>query len=78
MAGVGAVLNIIMMMVANLVGFVIGTDGTRFFVSELFGTSSGLLLLINFPCALRTHPRRRCPVSGRRVLLFVCRGATHV
>jgi hypothetical protein len=42
---VGAVLNIVMMMVANLVGFVIGTDGARFFVDELFGTSQGLLLL---------------------------------
>jgi protein-cysteine N-palmitoyltransferase HHAT len=40
-AGVGAVLNIIMMMVANLVGFVIGPDGIRFFVDQLFGTSQG-------------------------------------
>jgi protein-cysteine N-palmitoyltransferase HHAT len=40
-AGVGAVLNIVMMMLANLVGFVIGTDGIRFFVDQLFGTSQG-------------------------------------
>jgi len=45
-SAVGAVLNIVMMMVANLVGFVIGTDGTRFFVDELFGTSSGVRFLM--------------------------------
>lgn len=39
---VGAGLNILMMMAANLVGFVIGTDGLRFFVQQLFGTSEGL------------------------------------
>lgn len=38
---IGAVLNMLMMMTANLVGFVIGTDGVRFFVDELLGTSAG-------------------------------------
>ncbi|KAF8224335.1 MBOAT-domain-containing protein [Tricholoma matsutake] len=42
---VGAVLNIIMMMTANLVGFVIGTDGIRFFADQLFSTSQGLCFL---------------------------------
>ncbi|GLB44756.1 putative membrane-bound acyltransferase family protein [Lyophyllum shimeji] len=39
----GAVANILMMMGANLVGFVIGTDGVRFFVRELFGTAQGIV-----------------------------------
>jgi len=30
-----------MMMGANLVGFVIGTEGTKFFISEVFGTVQG-------------------------------------
>ena len=40
-AGAGAVFNIILMMSANLVGFVIGPNGIRFFVEQLFGTSQG-------------------------------------
>lgn len=32
------------MTAANLVGFVIGTDGLKFFISQLFGTWEGGLL----------------------------------
>jgi D-alanyl-lipoteichoic acid acyltransferase DltB (MBOAT superfamily) len=39
---IGAVLNILLMMFANLVGFVIGTDGVQFFVTQLFGTLEGM------------------------------------
>ncbi|KAG5643093.1 hypothetical protein DXG03_001589 [Asterophora parasitica] len=39
----GGVVNVLMMMGANLVGFVIGTDGIQFFVRQLFGTTEGLL-----------------------------------
>ncbi|KAF5379735.1 hypothetical protein D9615_005789 [Tricholomella constricta] len=39
----GGVANVLMMMGANLVGFVIGTDGIQFFVRELFGTTQGLV-----------------------------------
>ncbi|KAJ7368674.1 MBOAT, membrane-bound O-acyltransferase family-domain-containing protein [Mycena albidolilacea] len=42
----GAVLNILMMMAANLVGFVLGLDGMRFFVQQLFGTAEGLQFLV--------------------------------
>ncbi|KAF9007390.1 glycerol transporter [Cyathus striatus] len=45
-SAVGAVFNVLMMMGANLVGFVVGTDGIRFFVSQLFGTASGLRFLL--------------------------------
>jgi len=40
-AALGAVGNVLMMMGANLVGFVIGTEGVGFFVGELFGTVQG-------------------------------------
>ncbi|KAK1230552.1 glycerol transporter [Marasmius sp. AFHP31] len=48
----GAVFNILLMMVANLVGFVIGTDGIRFFVDQLFGTLPGLKFLAGAICCL--------------------------
>ncbi|KAF7301983.1 hypothetical protein MIND_00764400 [Mycena indigotica] len=38
---VGAVFNILMLMAANLVGFVIGLDGMKFFLERLFGTTEG-------------------------------------
>jgi len=40
--GVGAVGNILMMMVANLVGFAIGLDGLAGLVNGIFGSASGL------------------------------------
>lgn len=49
---IGAVLNMLMMMTANLVGFVIGTDGIRFFVDELLGTSAGPSLGFASRCLL--------------------------
>ncbi|KXN84378.1 Glycerol uptake protein 1 [Leucoagaricus sp. SymC.cos] len=44
-AALGAVGNVLMMMGANLVGFVVGTEGLQFFVGELFGTARGLRFL---------------------------------
>ncbi|KAG6915954.1 hypothetical protein DXG01_009176 [Tephrocybe rancida] len=41
----GGVLNVLMMMAANLVGFVIGADGVGFFAQQLFGTAQGLAFL---------------------------------
>ncbi|TFK34568.1 MBOAT, membrane-bound O-acyltransferase family-domain-containing protein [Crucibulum laeve] len=49
---VGAVLNILLMMIANLVGFVIGTDGIKFFVARLFGTVEGLQFLVFACCCI--------------------------
>ena len=37
----GAVLNILLMMIANLVGFAIGADGMRYMLRELVATSQG-------------------------------------
>ncbi|KAF8628982.1 hypothetical protein AX15_003606 [Amanita polypyramis BW_CC] len=41
----GAVINILMMMTANLVGFVIGVDSVQFFLHELMGTIRGIQYL---------------------------------
>ena len=46
MCAIGGVLNILMMMAANLVGFVVGTEGVRFFFSELFGTLEGVRFMV--------------------------------
>ncbi|KAF8827870.1 hypothetical protein HHX47_DHR4000672 [Lentinula edodes] len=42
----GGVVNILLMITANLVGFVIGVDGLRFFLNELVGTFAGVQFLI--------------------------------
>ncbi|KAF4597198.1 glycerol transporter [Pleurotus pulmonarius] len=42
----GAVGNIMMMMAANLVGFVIGTDGVQFFLQRLTGSIEGTRFLV--------------------------------
>ncbi|KAJ7068615.1 glycerol transporter [Mycena amicta] len=38
---VGGVFNLLLLMVANLVGFVVGIDGTQFFLQRVFGTTEG-------------------------------------
>lgn len=47
MCAVGAVLNIWMMMIANLVGFAVGTDGIVDMLSEMFKTAQGLFFVIS-------------------------------
>ncbi|KAH9930065.1 MBOAT-domain-containing protein [Fomitopsis serialis] len=47
---IGAVFNILMMMAANLVGFVIGTDGVSYMLQQLLGTTEGVQFLL-FACA---------------------------
>ncbi|KAF9048876.1 MBOAT, membrane-bound O-acyltransferase family-domain-containing protein [Panaeolus papilionaceus] len=43
---IGGVLNVLMMIGANLVGFVVGTDGVAFFFGELFGTWAGIKFMV--------------------------------
>lgn len=45
----GGVLNVLMMMTANLVGFAIGVDGVKYLFSQLLGSASGLGFLA-FAC----------------------------
>lgn len=42
----GAVINIWMMMIANLFGFCLGTDGTKALLWDMFSTSDGFLFFI--------------------------------
>ncbi|KAI5122746.1 hypothetical protein M0805_009831 [Coniferiporia weirii] len=42
----GGVGNNLMMMTANLIGFVLGVDGMKYMIQELFGTTEGLRYLL--------------------------------
>ncbi|PCH42536.1 MBOAT-domain-containing protein [Wolfiporia cocos MD-104 SS10] len=44
---VGAIFNILMMMSANLVGFVIGTEGISYMLQQLLGTWEGVRFLVD-------------------------------
>lgn len=50
LCGMGAVVNIWMMMIANLFGFCLGSDGTLRLIKDMFGTWSGIgfFLCANF------------------------------
>ncbi|QLL30336.1 hypothetical protein HG536_0A01530 [Torulaspora globosa] len=64
----GAVINIWMMMIANLFGFCLGSDGTMVFLRDLFGTLPGITFAVTASGALfiavqimfeqREHERR--------------------
>lgn len=68
LCAVGAVINIWMMMIANLFGFCLGPDGTMIYLRDLFGTVPGITFAIAASCALfiavqimfeqREHERR--------------------
>lgn len=49
---IGAVINMIMMVAANLVGFVVGIEGVRFLFSQLFGTWEGLRFMVPCSCCI--------------------------
>ncbi|KAJ8588133.1 MBOAT-domain-containing protein [Rhizopogon salebrosus TDB-379] len=49
---VGGVLNGLMMISANLVGFVIGTDGMMYMISQIVGTWQGFRFLIAASCCI--------------------------
>ncbi len=46
LSAVGGVLNVLMMMTANLVGFVIGVDGIKYMWAQILGTGEGLRFLL--------------------------------
>ncbi|KAI8093031.1 MBOAT, membrane-bound O-acyltransferase family-domain-containing protein [Halteromyces radiatus] len=50
--GIGAVGNILMMMIANLVGFCVGLDGMKDMLVQIFGTVDGLIYLFSVICTL--------------------------
>ncbi|KAL4066713.1 MBOAT, membrane-bound O-acyltransferase family-domain-containing protein [Scleroderma yunnanense] len=49
---VGAVFNILMMMTANLVGFVVGTEGVLHTVNQIIASAEGFRFLITACCCL--------------------------
>lgn len=49
---IGGVLNILMMVSANLVGFVIGTDGLTYMASQVAGTWQGFRFLLVASCII--------------------------
>lgn len=81
MCGLGAVANILMMMIANLVGFCVGVDGMVDMLTHIFGTVDGkgatignvakgtILIAMN-------HFRINVPCRGDR--MFIYRSANHV
>ena len=75
----GAVVNMFMMMTANLVGFVIGTDGVSYLVTRLFGTWEGQLT--TFPTIrtrLLTLVLLRRSLSPARMCLLIHGCPSHV
>jgi len=50
--GIGTVGNLIMMMMANLVGFAVGVDGLKSIISGIFRDYSGLVFLVTASAAL--------------------------
>ncbi|KAI9001460.1 MBOAT-domain-containing protein [Trametes punicea] len=49
-AAIGAVFNVLMMMTANLIGFVVGTDGMGYMLHQVFDSWEGIRFLL-FACA---------------------------
>lgn len=48
----GGVINVWMMMIANLIGFCVGADGMKDMIHDMFKTSAGLSYVIFSSCAL--------------------------
>lgn len=52
MCAAGAVGNVLMMMGANLVGFVVGVDGVKYLVAQVVDTWEGMFLCLVCGCSL--------------------------
>jgi len=52
LCGVGVVGNLMMMMMANLVGFAVGVDGLKSIIHGIFKDYSGLVFLVTASSAL--------------------------
>lgn len=69
-----------MMMAANLVGFVIGTDGVQFFLQRLTGSIEGESYPEATACRHKIHTSTSCrhKIFGVFRVLHVCRGPPYV
>lgn len=65
---IGAVFNILMMMTANLVGFVVGTDGVLYMANQIIASAEGN----NISILLRVSLHTKNHVSGFRFLIAAC------
>ncbi|RAL16247.1 putative glycerol:H+ symporter (Gup1) [Aspergillus homomorphus CBS 101889] len=50
--GIGAVGNVLMMMIANLVGFALGLDGLKGLIASILGSWAGIVYIVLACCAL--------------------------
>lgn len=66
-------MNMHMMMVANLVGFVLGTKGMKFMVEQLFGTSEGACCSLGCTVILTRYLSNRDKIHGRCMCVHVHR-----
>lgn len=76
LAAVGGVLNILMMMTANLIGFAIGTEGMSYMWGKMIGSWEGSSLSLCL-CG-RELMKSRDQIYDRCGSVLVRRGADHV
>ena len=77
LAACGGVCNVLMMMSANLVGFVLGLEGMKHLVVKLVSTPSGERLLYR-PGVRALKRGVRLAIRRLRCLLPLCRRSNHV
>lgn len=65
---IGAVFNILTMMTANLVGFVIGTDGIKYLLSQLLSGLEGKLIFVASLHWLHNNG----PIAGVKFMMLAC------
>jgi D-alanyl-lipoteichoic acid acyltransferase DltB (MBOAT superfamily) len=81
LCGVGVVGNLMMMMIANLVGFAVGVDGLKSIIAGIFKDYSGMSILLGESCRMEkltelqvlfslSQHRRRCLWAFRSCLRF--------
>lgn len=70
---IGAVFNMFMMTIANLIGFVIGTDGIQYMLHQLFSTWEGKLISVSHHFVVSSILLTPFSVvSGIQFLLLAC------
>jgi len=78
--GIGAVGNLMMMMMANLVGFAVGIDGLKSIIHGIFRDFSGLFFLLSpiIPIADEANDPTRSDLLGRGLSGAFCGYTGHV
>lgn len=76
--GIGAVGNLMMMMMANLVGFAVGIDGLKSIIHGIFRDFSGLFLPLHLEMKSEANYMNRSDLPSRRFSGAFCRYTSHV